>query len=76
MIEPWYRWLTGTLVRIAAGQQVAIDLIHNHAKKREELFQIIAENAAGMIALVDRKGRRLYNGHPTTNPGIFPGRTQ
>ncbi len=31
------------------------------AKRREELFQIITENAADMIALVDMKGRRLYN---------------
>jgi len=74
MIEPWYRWLTGRLVLIAAGQQVALDLIHNRAKKREQLFQIMAENAAGMIALVDVKGRRLYNG-PSYKPilGYSPG---
>src|SRR6266496_3936442 len=29
--------------------------------KREELFRIVTENAADMIALVDVKGRRLYN---------------
>ena len=31
------------------------------AGKREELFRLVAENAADMIALVDTKGRRLYN---------------
>ena len=30
-------------------------------RKRDELFQIVTENAADMIALVDVKGRRLYN---------------
>ncbi|MGB7585779.1 MAG: EAL domain-containing protein [Terriglobales bacterium] len=29
--------------------------------QREELFRIVTENAADMIALVDVKGRRLYN---------------
>ena len=31
------------------------------SQKREELFQIVTENAADMIALVDVKGNRLYN---------------
>jgi len=35
--------------------------IHQNSKKREELFQIVTENAADMIALVDVKGHRLYN---------------
>ena len=35
--------------------------MHKASKRREELFQIVAENAADMIALVDMKGRRLYN---------------
>ncbi len=29
--------------------------------RREELFRLISENAADMIALVDVNGRRLYN---------------
>jgi len=29
--------------------------------EREQLFRLISENAADMIALVDRAGRRLYN---------------
>ncbi|MGB8581341.1 MAG: PAS domain S-box protein [Candidatus Sulfotelmatobacter sp.] len=29
--------------------------------EREHLFQLITENAADMIAVVDRRGQRLYN---------------
>jgi diguanylate cyclase (GGDEF)-like protein/PAS domain S-box-containing protein len=42
-------------------QQVRIYQIHRESRKNEELFQIVTENAADMIALVDVKGRRLYN---------------
>jgi len=42
-------------------QQVRIYLIHRESKKKEEIFQVVTENAADMIALVDVKGRRLYN---------------
>ena len=42
-------------------QQYRIFRGRRQAKKREELFQIVTENAADMIALVDMKGRRLYN---------------
>src|SRR6202166_5150695 len=51
----------GALVVVALYQQFRIYLIHQKSKKREELFQIVTENAADMIALVDVKGRRLYN---------------
>jgi len=36
-------------------------LARRESKEREELFKIVTENAADMIALVDVKGRRLYN---------------
>jgi diguanylate cyclase (GGDEF)-like protein/PAS domain S-box-containing protein len=42
-------------------QQIRMYQLHQEARKREELFQIVTENAADMIALVDVKGRRLYN---------------
>jgi len=57
----WQGWIAVGLAVAAVGQQLAIYLIRRRAKKREELFQIISENAADMIALVDVKGRRLYN---------------
>ncbi|MFZ0136282.1 MAG: EAL domain-containing protein [Candidatus Sulfotelmatobacter sp.] len=42
-------------------QQFRMYLARRESKEREELFQIITENAADMIALVDLKGHRLYN---------------
>lgn len=53
--------LLGGLAVLAIYQQLSIYLIRREAKKKEELFQIVTENAADMIALVDMKGRRLYN---------------
>jgi PAS domain S-box-containing protein len=49
------------LALAAVLQQVRVSLIQREAKKREEVFRLITENAADMIALVDVKGRRLYN---------------
>ena len=54
-------WLLLCLVVAVIGQQVAICLIRRREAKREQLFRIITENAADMIALVDMKGRREYN---------------
>src|ERR1700747_2824840 len=51
----------GALTVLGVCQQFRIYRIHREAKKNEELFQIVTENAADMIALVDVKGRRLYN---------------
>jgi PAS domain S-box-containing protein len=57
-----WSWIAlGAFVLLVVGQQFRIIQIHRNAKKREELFQIVTENAADMIALVDVKGRRLYN---------------
>lgn len=46
---------------LALYQQFRIHQERRRSKNRDELFQIVAENAADMIALVDMKGRRLYN---------------
>ena len=59
---PQWNWIAlGTLAFVVVYQQFRIYQIHREAKKHEELFQIVTENAADMIALVDVKGRRLYN---------------
>ena len=42
-------------------QQVQIYRIRHQLVQREELFRLISENAADMIAVVDPNGRRLYN---------------
>ncbi|MFZ0815743.1 MAG: EAL domain-containing protein [Candidatus Sulfotelmatobacter sp.] len=57
----WKWFALGALLIIAIYQQIRVYQIHQQSKKREELFQIVTENAADMIALVDVKGRRLYN---------------
>jgi two-component system cell cycle sensor histidine kinase/response regulator CckA len=42
-------------------QQVQIYRIRRQLVQREELFRLISENAADMIAVVDANGQRLYN---------------
>jgi diguanylate cyclase (GGDEF)-like protein/PAS domain S-box-containing protein len=57
----WFWIPLGVLAVLALYQQFRIYSTRREAKKNEELFQIVTENAADMIALVDVKGRRLYN---------------
>jgi diguanylate cyclase (GGDEF)-like protein/PAS domain S-box-containing protein len=61
MMPQWNWFALGALAILAVYQQLRIHRVHEESKKREELFQIVTENAADMIALVDVKGRRLYN---------------
>jgi diguanylate cyclase (GGDEF)-like protein/PAS domain S-box-containing protein len=57
-----WNWIAlGALAILVVYQQVRMYLARRVSEQREELFQIITENAADMIALVDVKGRRLYN---------------
>jgi diguanylate cyclase (GGDEF)-like protein/PAS domain S-box-containing protein len=58
---PWNWILLGALPILLVYQQIRMYRIQREGKKREELFQIVTENAADMIALVDVKGHRLYN---------------
>jgi diguanylate cyclase (GGDEF)-like protein/PAS domain S-box-containing protein len=61
MTEQW-KWIGAAAAFVLLiYQQFRIYRIGRESKKREELFQIVTENAADMIALVDMKGRRLYN---------------
>jgi diguanylate cyclase (GGDEF)-like protein/PAS domain S-box-containing protein len=50
-----------SLLVLVGYQQWRIFRNGRDTDKREELFQIVTENAADMIALVDMKGHRLYN---------------
>ena len=61
LIERWSGWLLVALVILLAYQQWRLYQLRRHLARREELFRIVAENAADMIALVDVKGHRLYN---------------
>jgi len=59
---PQWNWIAlGALAILVVYQQVRMYRARSLSKQREELFQIVTENAADMIALVDVKGRRLYN---------------
>ena len=60
-LEAWSLYLFIVLVALLAYQQWRVVQLRKNALKREELFRIVAENAADMIALVDVKGHRLYN---------------
>jgi PAS domain-containing protein len=42
-------------------EQLRIFKANREFRKKDEIFQAVTENAADMIALVDVKGRRLYN---------------
>ena len=61
MPQPSFWIFPGALSILVLFQQLLMHRIRVSAKEREELFQIITENAADMIALVDVKGKRLYN---------------
>src|SRR5246500_4975313 len=61
MLLEWFWIPLGVLAVLALWQQFRIYSIRRAAEKNEELFQIVTENAADVIALVDVKGRRLYN---------------
>ena len=45
----------------AIYQQVQIHRIRRKLNERDELFRLISENAADMIAVVDSEGHRVYN---------------
>src|ERR1700687_3899174 len=60
MFLQWF-WIPAALAILVIYQQIRIYMIHRDSRTKEELFQIVTENAADMIALVDVKGRRLYN---------------
>lgn len=62
MVQPWV-WIIiiAVLTCVVIGQWLAMYIGRRESKKREELFRIVTENAADMIALVDVKGHRLYN---------------
>lgn len=42
-------------------QQLKISTIRRRLVRREELFRLISENAADLIAVVDMQGNRIYN---------------
>ena len=61
MIDHWQWIAIGALILLVICEEIRVYRMGRESKKREELFQIVTENAADMIALVDVKGNRLYN---------------
>ncbi len=61
LIDQWSGYLFTVLVVLLCVQQWRLYKLRKYLAKREELFRIVTQNAADMIALVDVKGRRLYN---------------
>jgi diguanylate cyclase (GGDEF)-like protein/PAS domain S-box-containing protein len=61
MMHDWQLLAIAALTLIVSYLLAREQKIRRETKTREELFQIVTENAAYMIALVDVKGNRLYN---------------
>jgi diguanylate cyclase (GGDEF)-like protein/PAS domain S-box-containing protein len=60
----WVRTLAALVLLFnlyAIYQHIQLQRIRRRLSEREQLFHVIGENAADMIALVDSHGRRLYN---------------
>ena len=63
-LKEWVRALAGLVLLFdlyAIYQHLQLHRIRRQLAERDELFHLISENAADMIALVDSAGRRLYN---------------
>ena len=59
---PFWVWIAlSALAILVIGEELRRYRAYREFRKREEIFQVVTENAADMIALVDVKGRRLYN---------------
>jgi PAS domain S-box-containing protein len=54
-------WLLCLVPIFVAYQHLRMAHLRRKLHQREELFRLISENAADMIALVDVSGKRLYN---------------
>src|SRR5215471_11968749 len=57
----WVWIATGALSFGALVQEIRVYKMRRTWRNKEEIFQVVTENAADMIALVDVKGHRLYN---------------
>jgi PAS domain S-box-containing protein len=63
-LREWVRGLTALILLFdfyAVYRNLQLHRIRRQLAERDRLFQLISENAADMIALVDSDGRRLYN---------------
>jgi PAS domain S-box-containing protein len=63
-LKEWVRGLAGLVLLFdiyTVYQHLQLQHVRRRLAERDRLFQLISENAADMIAVVDKNGRRLYN---------------
>jgi PAS domain S-box-containing protein len=63
-LKEWVRGLAALVLLFdiyTVYQNLQLQRIRRRLAEKERLFQLITENAADMIAVVDRQGGRLYN---------------
>src|SRR3954467_5850966 len=63
-LKQWVRGLTALVLLFdiyTMYQHLQLQRVRRQLADRDQLFQLITENAADMIAVVDSAGRRLYN---------------
>ena len=60
-MHEWVWIVAGGLASGLLAQELRIYRIRRDARNQQEIFQAVTENAADMIAMVDVKGRRIYN---------------
>ncbi len=63
-LQEWVRGLAALVLLFdiyTLYQQRQLQQIRRQLAEREQLFQLITENAADMIAVIDANGQRLYN---------------
>src|SRR5713101_8117644 len=63
-LKEWVRGLACVVLLFdiyTVYQHLQLQRIRRQLAERDQLFQLITENAADMIAVIDRNGNRLYN---------------
>jgi PAS domain S-box-containing protein len=63
-LREWVRGLAALVLLFdiyTVYQHLQLQRMRRRLAERDRLFQLISENAADMIAVVDKNGRRLYN---------------
>ena len=63
-LQEWVRGLAALVLLFdtyTIYQQFQLQRIRRRLAERDRLFQLISENAADMIAVIDKDGKRLYN---------------
>ena len=63
-LREWVRGLAALVLLFdiyTMYQHLQLQRVRRQLAERDELFQLITENAADMIAVVDHDGRRIYN---------------